>query len=112
MKKLTLWVVALVTIAAAVVRAQDITGSWQGTLQAGRPLRVVFKITNEGGALKTVMYSIDQGGQTLAASTDVTPGHGRQNRHPGYRRQLRRQAERGRQRHRRNLYPGRVCRCL
>jgi len=74
MKNLTLWVVALVTIAAAVLRAQDITGSWQGTLQAGRPLRVVFKITNEGGALKTVMYSIDQGGQTLAASSTSLQG--------------------------------------
>lgn len=73
MKNLTLWVVALVTIAAAVVRAQDITGSWQGTLQAGRPLRVIFKITNDGGALKTVMYSIDQGA-ALAASTTSLQG--------------------------------------
>ena len=74
MKNLTIWVLALVTIAAAVVRAQDITGSWQGTLQAGRPLRVVFKVTNDGGALMTVMYSIDQGGQALAASTTSLQG--------------------------------------
>jgi uncharacterized protein (TIGR03435 family) len=73
MKKLMLCVVALVII-TAVVRAQDITGSWQGTLQAGRPLRVVFKITSDGGALKTVMYSIDQGGQALAASTTSLQG--------------------------------------
>ena len=37
MKKLMLTIAALVTLSAGVARAQDITGSWQGTLQAGRP---------------------------------------------------------------------------
>ena len=70
MKKLMLSIVALVTLSVGVVRAQDISGTWQGTLQAGRPLRVVIKISNADGAgLKAVMYSIDQGGQALAAST-------------------------------------------
>jgi uncharacterized protein (TIGR03435 family) len=54
---------------AGVVRAQTIAGSWQGTLQAGRPLRVVINITNgDAGSLGAVMYSIDQGGQPLAVS--------------------------------------------
>jgi uncharacterized protein (TIGR03435 family) len=69
MKKLMLWIAALVTVSVGVVHAQDMTGIWQGTLQAGRPLRVFIKISNADGAgLKAVMYSIDQGGQALAAS--------------------------------------------
>jgi uncharacterized protein (TIGR03435 family) len=43
--------------------AQDITGTWQGTLHAGRDLRTVLKITAaDGGGFKAVFYSIDQGG--------------------------------------------------
>src|SRR4051812_11729506 len=67
MKKLILCAIAVVTLFVAGVRAQDITGSWQGTLEAGRPLRVVVKISTDAGALKAVFYSIDQGGQGIAA---------------------------------------------
>ncbi|OFV92181.1 MAG: hypothetical protein A3G76_17000 [Acidobacteria bacterium RIFCSPLOWO2_12_FULL_65_11] len=69
MKTLMMWIVALVTLAPAVVHAQDVTGTWQGTLQAGRPLRLVIQISNaDGGGLRAVMYSIDQGGQGAAAT--------------------------------------------
>jgi uncharacterized protein (TIGR03435 family) len=69
MKKLIPWVLALVALLAGVVHAQTIAGNWQGTLQAGRPLRVVIRIANgDAGSLSAVMYSIDQGGQPLAAS--------------------------------------------
>jgi uncharacterized protein (TIGR03435 family) len=43
--------------------------TWQGTLHAGQDLRIVVKFSSDSGALKATMYSIDQGGQPLAASS-------------------------------------------
>lgn len=65
MKTLLRWVVALVVLSAGAAHAQSLTGNWQGTLQAGgRSLRLVFTVASaDGGALRAVMYSIDQGGQ-------------------------------------------------
>ena len=61
--------IAVVVSAAVWVQAQqDITGTWQGTLQAGRDLRTVVKVTNENGELKAVLYSIDQGGASMPTS--------------------------------------------
>jgi uncharacterized protein (TIGR03435 family) len=75
MKKLLLATIALVMLSAGALQAQDLAGTWQGTLQAGgRDLRIVIKVTNEGGALKAVMYSIDQGGQGMAASAVTLQG--------------------------------------
>ena len=69
MRSLILGIVALVMLSAGPLQAQDIAGDWQGTLQAGRDLRIVVKISNgDAGALNAVMYSIDQGGQGLPAS--------------------------------------------
>ncbi|MDQ2777090.1 MAG: M56 family metallopeptidase [Acidobacteriota bacterium] len=54
----------------AQTAAQDITGSWQGTLHAGKDLRTVLKITKgDGGALKSTLYSIDQGGQGIPVTS-------------------------------------------
>jgi len=75
MKKLLLWLVAFISVAASAAQAQDLTGTWQGTLSAARPLRVVIKITNaDGASLRAVMYSIDQGGQGVAASAVSVQG--------------------------------------
>ena len=62
MKKLMLLVVTLTILAGASIQAQDIAGTWQGTLQAGKGLRTVLKITktNDGG-WSAMFYSIDQG---------------------------------------------------
>jgi uncharacterized protein (TIGR03435 family) len=58
--------------AASPAAAQDIVGTWQGTLHiaaANRDLRIVNKIAKaDGGALKLMDYSIDQGPQGFAAS--------------------------------------------
>ena len=35
MKKLTLWMMALAALPGSALQAQNITGNWQGTLQAG-----------------------------------------------------------------------------
>jgi uncharacterized protein (TIGR03435 family) len=60
-------------LSAAVVSAQNLAGNWQGTLQAGnRALRLVFVISaTDGGGLRAVMYSIDQGGQGVPATVAV-----------------------------------------
>ena len=51
---------------AAENPAQGIVGTWQGTLHAGRDLRIVFKISKaDDGTYKAVNYSIDQGGAPI-----------------------------------------------
>ena len=47
----------------------DITGDWQGTLQAGKSLRTIVKISKGEKGLAVKMYSIDQGGQQISASS-------------------------------------------
>jgi uncharacterized protein (TIGR03435 family) len=48
----------------------DFTGIWQGTLQApNKNLRIIFKISKDGGGLRAVLYSIDKSSDgALAAS--------------------------------------------
>ncbi|MFT4112265.1 TIGR03435 family protein [Silvibacterium sp.] len=49
--------------------APNIEGSWQGTLHTGedKDLLLVFKVTEDGGVVKAVLYSIDQKAPSLAA---------------------------------------------
>lgn len=54
--------------------SDDIAGDWQGTLKAGKDLRIVFKITKDDGRLKVVGYSIDQGPQPMNAANVVQQG--------------------------------------
>jgi uncharacterized protein (TIGR03435 family) len=68
MKKLMLWMLAVAAMFGGAARAQDVTGDWQGTLHAGRDLRIVVKITKDDGKLKLVAYSIDQGPQPMNAT--------------------------------------------
>ncbi len=64
--------IALAALSACALFAQDVTGTWQGTLQAGKELRIVFKISKGGdGGLKAAMYSIDQIPQPIAATITV-----------------------------------------
>lgn len=70
-------IIALVALSGSSLLAQeqDITGTWQGTLQAGRELRTVIKISKgEGGTLKGVFYSIDQGAQALSMGAITIQG--------------------------------------
>ncbi len=74
MKTLTLLIAAIAALSGGAF-AQDITGIWQGTLQAGNDLRVVIKISKgDGGGLKAILYSIDQGGQGMSASAMTLQG--------------------------------------
>jgi non-heme chloroperoxidase len=61
MKKMMVWVITLVALSTGVLRAQDIAGSWQGTLQAGKGLRTILKVSKaESGGWSALFYSIDQ----------------------------------------------------
>jgi uncharacterized protein (TIGR03435 family) len=67
--KIAVLCVALLAVSAPVSSAQSLAGQWQGTLQAsGRPLRLVFRVTNGDSGPTAVMLSIDQGGQQIAAT--------------------------------------------
>jgi uncharacterized protein (TIGR03435 family) len=69
MKELTLWIMALATFHGSALQAQNITGNWQGTLQAGQQkLRIIFKIGLENDNLKAALYSIDQPSPPIAAT--------------------------------------------
>ena len=57
------------SVGALLAQDHDITGTWQGTLHAGKDLRTVLKITKDGGTLKGTFYSIDQGGQGIPLSS-------------------------------------------
>jgi uncharacterized protein (TIGR03435 family) len=61
MKKLVLYLVACMALAGVTVRAQDVTGTWQGTLKAQKDLRLILVVSKDDGKLKASMYSIDQG---------------------------------------------------
>jgi uncharacterized protein (TIGR03435 family) len=73
-KKLMVWMVAAVAMVGTVARAQDITGDWQGTLHAGKDLRIVLKVTKDDGKLKAVAYSIDQGSQAMNTTGALLQG--------------------------------------
>jgi uncharacterized protein (TIGR03435 family) len=67
---IALRMMVLGVLSGTALLAQDLTGTWQGILQAGDPpkdLRILVKITKPDDAgLKAVIYSLDQGGQPLA----------------------------------------------
>ena len=46
--------------AATAAHAPDLVGNWQGTLQAGKGLRIVLRVSKNDGKLKAAFYSIDQ----------------------------------------------------
>jgi non-heme chloroperoxidase len=75
MKKRIVWIVALVMLSAGLLRAQDIAGSWQGTLEGTQKLRAVVKISKvDDGEWKAMLYSIDQGTDGMAVSSASLAG--------------------------------------
>lgn len=75
--KLMRWMVALMSLSAGVLLAQDLTGTWQGTLLApnGKELRIVIKVSKaDGSALKAVMYSIDQASPPITVNPVTLQG--------------------------------------
>src|SRR5215471_18408704 len=75
MKKLMLWIIAFATLSGSALLAQNVTGDWQGTLEAGpRKLRLVFKISFADDKLKATLYSIDQPAPPMPASSVTKDG--------------------------------------
>ncbi len=69
MKKLALCMMALAALPGSALRAQNIAGDWQGTLQAGpQKVRLVFKIALENEKLKATLRTVDQPSPPIAAT--------------------------------------------
>ena len=69
MKKLTLWMMALAALLGSALQAQNMTGNWQGTLQAGpQKVRIVFKIGLENDKLRATLYTVDRPSAPIAAT--------------------------------------------
>jgi len=69
MKTLTLWMMALAALPGSALEAQNITGNWQGTLQAGpQKVRIVFTIALEDDKLKATLHIIDQPAPPIATT--------------------------------------------
>lgn len=72
MKKLTLWIMALAALLGNALQAQNITGNWQGTLQAGQQkIRLLFKIALENDKLTATLYTIDRPSPPIATTLKV-----------------------------------------
>jgi uncharacterized protein (TIGR03435 family) len=70
MKTSLLCAVVLVAMLGTGARAQDLSGNWQGTLKAGKDLRVIFAISKgDKDPWIAKMYSIDQGAQPIPVSS-------------------------------------------
>jgi uncharacterized protein (TIGR03435 family) len=71
MKKLIICLIVFAAASGAVLQAQDIAGTWQGTLQppgGNQTLRIVIQISKDGQNLKAVLNSIDQPAPPFTAS--------------------------------------------
>ena len=59
--KMVVWGFAAVVAFGSGLQTQNIAGDWQGTLQAGKGLRIVLKVSkSRSGGWTAVNYSIDQ----------------------------------------------------
>jgi uncharacterized protein (TIGR03435 family) len=59
----------------SAMQTQDITGAWQGSLEAGgREQRFVLRISLEDAKLKAVLYRVDEGGQGEPATAITRNG--------------------------------------
>jgi uncharacterized protein (TIGR03435 family) len=76
MRKIAIWIAAAAMLPGGALHAQDkdISGNWQGTVQAGRELRTVVKITKDDGKYKGSLYSIDQGSGSIPLTSITVQG--------------------------------------
>jgi len=62
--------VLLIATGGGHAQTPDISGNWQGTLQVGKGLRTILKISKaDNGGWKGVMYSIDQSGDPIGVTS-------------------------------------------
>ena len=69
MKKLVHLAAALAVLMGGALRAQDLTGNWQGTLKAGKDLRMILVVTKDRGRLQAKLYSIDESARPFVVSS-------------------------------------------
>jgi uncharacterized protein (TIGR03435 family) len=76
MKKLLLFVLAVVAAAGGVAHAQDVAGDWQGALNmGGGNLRMVMKVAkSDKGGLSAKLYNADRATQPMNASSVTLNG--------------------------------------
>ena len=70
-------IVAVAAFCAGLLSAQDVTGSWHGTLETpqGQQLRMVFEISQaDGQGLRAVIHSIDQPAPPINAGSVTAEG--------------------------------------
>ena len=67
------WAIVGSILFASAAQAQNLTGYWQGTLPAAKPLRTVMQVNNsDGGKRKVTLFSIDQDGEPWPADSAST----------------------------------------
>ena len=77
MRKTLLWIVlvALAAFSQGNLRAQDISGDWQGTLKSAQPdQRFVLRVTSKGNAWSAFLYDIDDSPSELPVTSITLHG--------------------------------------
>lgn len=69
MRKLRLLLLVFGALLGSALRAQDLTGNWQGTLKADKDQRIILVVTKEDGRLHARLYSIDETPQPFRVSS-------------------------------------------
>jgi uncharacterized protein (TIGR03435 family) len=59
---------------AAAQGTQDIAGTWQGTMNVGRAMRIIVKIARASGGWKGELYSIDSGAEGMVVPSITLQG--------------------------------------
>jgi uncharacterized protein (TIGR03435 family) len=69
--------IVLCATAAVTAQTQNLAGQWQGTINPGKELRLVFVIASNaaGGGLSATAYSIDQGPGGIAGTVVAQGGN-------------------------------------
>jgi pimeloyl-ACP methyl ester carboxylesterase len=76
LRKFALPLLPVLLSATFSLRAQDVAGQWQGTIQSSHPLRVVLKVSlDNAGELQAYLVSIDQSPDRIPVTT-ISVTHG------------------------------------
>ena len=94
MKRMVRCLIVLAALMGGALRAQNITGTWQGTLKAETNQRIVLKIFNEDQRLKGSMYNSARRCTGDARDFNYHPGIFSEVFDPVRERKFRRQAQR------------------
>jgi len=66
--------IATTVLLAGWSQAQDIAGTWQGTLQRGKGVRTVLRVSKADRGWNAVLYNIDQGWEGTAVTSITLQG--------------------------------------